>query len=146
MCSRSSSGFRRACVVSMFVLDVADVGGGVDELLIERAPVGADGLDLELESGLGFQGRALLGARGVELLVVLLEHVEIGFCRRARGRDDRWRRDLWRRNLGGWGLRRGILSERGEVGAERQHECQSRAEHEARIGAARPSKNHRVQR
>ena len=39
----------------MLVFDVADVGGGVDELLIERAPVGAEGLDLELELGLGFQ-------------------------------------------------------------------------------------------
>src|ERR1700689_4923401 len=119
------------------------MGGSVDELLIERAPVGADGLDLELEPGLGFQGRALLGARGIELLVVLLERVEIGFRRRAR--DDRWRWNLWRWDLGGWGLRRGILSERGEVGAERQYECQGRAEHEARIGAARPSKNHRFQ-
>ena len=105
----------------------------------------------ELELGLGFQGRTLLGARGVKLLIVLLEHVEIGFCRRARGWDDRWRRDLWprhlwRRDLGSWSLRRGILGERGEVGAERQYERQSRAEHEARIGAARPSKNHRVQR
>ena len=38
--------------------------------------------------------------RGVEFLVVLLEHVEIGLRRRARGRDDRWRWNLWR-----WSLR-----------------------------------------
>src|ERR1700724_4001249 len=83
-------------------LDVADAGGGVDELLVERAAVGADGLDLELELGLGLQGRALLGACGVELLVVLLEHVEIGFCRRGRGRDGRWRWNLRWRGFGGW--------------------------------------------
>ena len=62
---RSSSDFWNSC--SLLVerlkarlrrvdigLDVADARGGVDELLIERAPVGAHGLDLDLELGLGF--------------------------------------------------------------------------------------------
>ena len=64
-------------------LDVADARGGVDELLIELAPVFAERLDFALELGLAFRRLALLGARGVEFLIVLLERVRIG--RRRRG-------------------------------------------------------------
>jgi hypothetical protein len=120
--------------------DVADPRRGVDELLVERAPIRADGLDLALEFGLGLQDRALPGARAVEFLIALLEDIEIGLRRRARHGGNRWRG-----NLSGRRRRRGILGERGQVGAERQRKRQSRAEHEARIGAARSSENHRVQ-
>ena len=50
--------------------------GGVDQVLIELAPVGADLFDLAFERGFGFGGFALLIARRFEFLVALLERVE----------------------------------------------------------------------
>ena len=68
---------------------VAHARGGVDELLIERAPIGAEGVDLPPEFRLAFCRLALFGARRVEFLIVLLERVGIG-CRRAacRAREE----------------------------------------------------------
>ena len=45
---------------------VAQARGGVDQVLVELAPVGADLLDLELERGLGVGRLALRVARGLE--------------------------------------------------------------------------------
>ena len=71
-------------------LDVADARRGIDELLIERAAVVAEGLDLELELGLASADCALLGARRVELLVVLLERVGIGLWPACPGQGRPW--------------------------------------------------------
>ena len=57
--------------------DVADAAGGVDQVLVELAAVGADLLDLALERGLGLDRLALRIARGLEVLVALLERVEL---------------------------------------------------------------------
>ena len=59
-------------------LDVAHARGGVDQLLVERAPVFAERVDLALELGLVFGRLPLFGADGVELLVVLFEGFGIG--------------------------------------------------------------------
>ncbi len=127
-------------------LDVAHPRGGIDELLIERAPIVGNRRDLALELLLVLGRDALLGARGIELLIMLPERVGIHVQRHAR----RGRRR--RGNLGGGGLcrpggglSRGGLGEGSEVGAERQGKSQRRSEHKARIGAARPAENHRLQ-
>ena len=54
-------------------LEIARARGGVDQFLIELAPVGADLLDLALERGLGVGGFALGVAGVLEFLVALLE-------------------------------------------------------------------------
>ncbi len=120
--------------------DVTHARGGVDELGIERAAVGAERLDLALELGLVFLGLAPSGAGGFELLIALLERVGVGLGRRGgRGRALRCRRRPADR-----GIRRG-LGKRGQVRPERQHDSQSRTEHKARIRAARSAENHSIQ-
>ena len=80
------------------VLHATDAGRGVDDLLIELAPVVADRLDLALEPCLVLGRLALLGAQRLELLVALLDRIETGGWRRegaarlARQRVRRLRR------------------------------------------------------
>ena len=67
-------------------LDGADIGGGVDQLLIELGAVLAERGDLGLELGLQLPRRSSAArARGLQLLLALLDGV---------GRDGR---GLWRR-------------------------------------------------
>ena len=49
-------------------LDGAGARGGIDQVLVELATIGADLLDLALERGLGFGRFALRVARGLEFL------------------------------------------------------------------------------
>ena len=72
-------------------LDVADVSGTVDELLIERRAIGVDRLDFALEFDLRVQRRPLLGTGRVEFLIVLPEHVGCRLCRCGRGMTERRR-------------------------------------------------------
>ena len=131
-------------------LDVADSRGGADEILIKFATVLAQRLDLDPQLGLALHRIALAGERGVEFLIVLLERVDL-IRRRCDGRGRR--RGRTSRTLRGWRSCRGELRRRlgecdgirAEVCADRQHKGQGRAEHKARIGAARASENHRVQ-
>jgi hypothetical protein len=51
-------------------------GCRVDQLLIESAPVVADGFDLALELRLVFQRPSLLGAQRFKLVVTRLERVD----------------------------------------------------------------------
>src|SRR6202034_2604567 len=118
----------------------ADMGGSIDELLIERGAVGADRLDLLLELALLFERHFLLRARRIKLLVVLLERICGGKCRRGGCR--RWN---CRWNLSDRRGRRLGLGKSCPIGSERKRKCQCRAEHKARIGAARPAENHCVQ-
>ena len=64
------------------VLHAADAGRGVDELLVELAPVVSELLDLALEQRFVLGCLALLGAQHLELLVALLDRVEAGRGRR----------------------------------------------------------------
>src|SRR5262249_25498637 len=79
------------------LLHAADAGGGVDDLLIELAPVVADRLDLALELDFILQRLALLGAERLELLVAFLEGVEAGGRTAALGRRRRFRARRLRR-------------------------------------------------
>ena len=135
--------------------DVAHSRGGVDEILVKFAAVLSQRLDLDAQLGLTLHGLALPGQRGVEVLVVLPDRINL-----IRGR---WRGPRRSRRRGNRALRRGICGRRRfrrlspcdgtcpETGGKictktctnRQH--QSRAEHKARIGAARPSENYRFQ-
>src|SRR5665213_2163121 len=59
-----------------FRFDAANTTGGVDQVLIELAAVGAELFDFPLERGLGF-GRLALGiACGLEVLVWLFQRVK----------------------------------------------------------------------
>src|SRR5215471_94568 len=69
-----------------------DTGRGVDDLLIEFAPIVADRLDLAFEPRLVLQRSALLGAERFQLLVACLEGIQIS----------RWGLGLRRRS---WRLR-----------------------------------------
>ena len=126
--------------------DAAHARGGIDELLVERPPIVAERLDLAFELGLVLRRLALPGARRFEFLIALLESIRIGRRRSGRRRlggevGHRTRRDRrLHRRLGGRGL-----GERSRICAERQGKRQGGAEHKARIGAARPTENHRVQ-
>ena len=64
--------------------DAAQPGGGVDQILVELAAVGAELFDLALERGLGLDRLALRVARGLQFLVALLEGVELVRCRSRR--------------------------------------------------------------
>ena len=86
-------------------LDVAHARGGIDELLIERAPIVGNRRDLALELLLVLGRDALPGARGIELLIMLPERVGIHVQRHARQRSAK---------AGGFG-RRGIVSPRRRV-------------------------------
>ena len=85
-------------------LDVAHACGGVDELLVERAAIVANALDLAPKLRLAFRRRALLRPNSVEFLIVLLERVGIALrrCnrhgRRRRSRRRCNRHGRWRRN------------------------------------------------
>ena len=57
--------------------DAADAAGGIDQVLVELAAVGADLFDLALERGFGFDRFSLRVTRGLEVLVVLFEGVEL---------------------------------------------------------------------
>ena len=125
-------------------LYIADARGGVDELLVERAAIVPNAFDLAPKLRLAFRRRPFLRPNSVEFLIVLLERVGIAL-RRCHWHGGRWRRNCRRlprarRHLTGWGLR-----ECGHIGAKRQHKSQCRAEHKARISAARPFENHGVQ-
>ena len=69
--SLSSSGLRRSWVWAMRSSTLDDARGGIDQLLVELAPVVADRFDLALELGLVLQRPALLGAERFEFLVAL---------------------------------------------------------------------------
>ncbi len=127
------------------VFDASDPRGSADEVLIKFATVLAQRLDLDPQLGLILYRVALARERGVEFLVVLLDRVACNGRGRRRGQSSRTLcggrscgRDLR------WSLGKcdGICA---EVYANRQHKGQNRAEHKARIGAARASENHRVQ-
>ena len=99
--------------------DAAQPCGGIDQILVELAAVGPDLLDLALERGLGLGRLALLLARGLELLVVLLERVEL-FGLVVLRRDHR------------------TLLRRDAAQTHRQCETKPRNEREARIETAKP--------
>ena len=69
-------------------LDVAHARRGIDQLLVERAPIVADRLDLAPELGLAFRRCAFLRADRIEFLIALLERVGIGLRRGRRAADD----------------------------------------------------------
>ena len=124
-------------------LDVAHARGGVDELLVERAPIVTDRVDFPLELRLDFRRLALLGASRLEFLIVLFEGVRVGSRGCGSGRGGRWPRDPGERNLRRPRRLNGrSLSERGQACAERECQSQGRPEHKARISAARPAENH----
>ena len=86
--SLSSSGLSRASVAATFVFDAANAAGGIDQVLIELAAVGAELFDFALERGFGLGRLALRVARGLEFLITLLERVELSdlsFCARWAG-------------------------------------------------------------
>src|SRR5581483_4548800 len=134
---------RLRCVDAGF--DVAATRGGIDKLLIERGAIGANRLDLLLQLSLFLYRHPLLGARCIEFLIMLLERIQARLCRvwRRGSRLRRWNLRRWNLDRRRWPDR--TLREGGGVGSERQHESQCRTEHKARVGAARPSENHRVQ-
>ena len=80
----------RASVSAIRSSAVAQAGGGVDQGLVELAPILADGVDFVLELGLGFGGLFLLRANRLELLVALAQRVErrlgAGWDRKGDGR------------------------------------------------------------
>ena len=114
-------------------LDVAHRRCRFDELLVERAPIFAERLDLQSELGLAVRRLALPGPYRVELLIMLPDRIVGGRRGRRSGRGQ----CRPRRNLGSRRLREGS-----HVGAKRQRQSQRRAEQQARIGWARPSENH----
>ena len=127
--------------------DAAHARGGIDELLVERAPIVAERLDLAFELGLVFRRLALLGARRFEFLIALLESIRIG--RRRSGRR-RLRREVGHRTaarpaLAAGGLAGGVWASAAGLAPSGSAKRQGGAEHKARIGAARPTENHRVQ-
>jgi len=67
---------RLRCVDTRF--DVADVAGGIDELLIECSAIGADCVDLLLEAELFVGCHPLLRACRVEFMVMLLKRIGTG--------------------------------------------------------------------
>ncbi|MGO9627983.1 MAG: hypothetical protein ACLPXW_03175 [Xanthobacteraceae bacterium] len=86
-------------------LDLAHAGGGVDQLLIERAPILADHFDFAPELRLIFGRSPFVRADRIEFLVALLDGFGISL-RHGRGSGGRWRwgldlrrRDLRRRDL-----------------------------------------------
>src|SRR5208282_2942025 len=91
-------------------LDVAHARGGVDELLVERAPIITDRVDFPLELRLDFCRLALLGASRLEFLIVLFEGIRVGGRGCGSGRGGRRPRDPGERNLrrparsNGWSL------------------------------------------
>ena len=80
--SLSSSGLSLASVSAIRAFGRAQAAGGVDQRLVELAAVLADGVDFELEPGLGLRGLLLLGADVFEFLVALAQRVErrLGGC------------------------------------------------------------------
>ena len=86
--SLSSSGLSLSCVAAILQFDAAQARGGVDQILIELAPVGADLLDLAFERRFRFRRLALLVARRFEFFIALLECVELfglPFCASRQG-------------------------------------------------------------
>ena len=156
---RSSSDLRRAVLllVERFeppfgrvdaCLHIAHARGGIDQLLVERAAIVAERLDLAPELGLIFGRHPLVGADRIELLIALFDGIRIGLPRSRKG--GRGLRRCWRARClagGGWlcagGDPRGRILRQG-AGAG-QYQRQYRAEHEARIGATRAAGNHAVQ-
>src|SRR5262244_2154135 len=67
-------------------------GRGVDDLLIEFAPIVADRLDLALEPRFALERSALLGAERFQLLVACFERTEICGWGLGRRRARRLRR------------------------------------------------------
>ena len=94
--------------VGHFGLDLAQLGGGVDERLVELAAIIADLLDLTLDLGLGLGRFLLLIAQRLELVVVLLEQVGLVAALRLRRLG---------RLLRGGGRRRGEAQRRNQRGA-----------------------------
>ena len=70
-------------------LNAADAAGGIDQVLVELAAIGAQLFDLALERGLGLDRSALRIAHSLEVLVVLLERVKL--FRFAVLRHFKWR-------------------------------------------------------
>ena len=129
-------------------LDIAHARRGVDELLIERAPIVAKRVDLAPSFAWLSADSRSLRARGIEFLIVLLESVGIGLSVGTLGADAAGGTGAWadgRLNRACRGFGRWRLRECGQIGAERQRQSQSRTEHKARIGAARSAENHVVQ-
>ncbi|HEY7972553.1 MAG TPA: hypothetical protein VID96_06475 [Xanthobacteraceae bacterium] len=129
-------------------LHIAHARGAIDQLLVERAAILADRLDLAPKLGLIFGRHPLVGADRIELLIALFDGFGIGLPRsRKRGRGLRRRRRARCLAGGGWlcaggDLRGRILRQGAGAG---QYQRQYRAEHEARIGATRAAGNHAVQ-
>ena len=125
-------------------LDIANAGRGIDELLIERATVLAQRIDLAFELRLAFRRLALLRADCIKLLIALPERGGVGlagvrfagvrFAGARSGRAVSTGRSLAGQVLGDERRRRD----------QRQRKRQRPSEHKARIGAAR-AKNHVVQ-
>jgi hypothetical protein len=96
---------------------------GLDDLLIEFAPVVADRFDLALELGLVLERPALLAAEDFELLVALLEGIEAG--RGGRTLPGLGRRGARAGRLGG----RGHQPKRQEPQGRQGHPTESGGKH-----------------
>ncbi len=123
-------------------LDAANACSRGDEVLIEFASVLTERLDLETQLGLALDGIALFRQGGIEVLIALLERVDFvgwGWLRRRQRRRIRPRGSVVRRRL--------CEGHRpcAQHCAKGQQQSQSRAEHKARIDAARALENHRLQ-
>ena len=88
-------------------LDIAHARRGVDELLVERAPIVAERVDLALELRLAFRRLALPRARRFEFLIALFEGVRhrpsaARSAQMQRAAMETWTAGAWPPLAGAW--------------------------------------------